>query len=507
MQTVDVLIIGGGIAGLYAALQFSSDVRVCLLTKGEAGISGSALAQGGIAAVLDHEEDSYEYHFADTMVAGRYKNNPAAVEQLIREGPAAVRDLIHLGAAFDTNDAGALQKTLEGGHSRRRIMHHRDQTGAEMVRALWARVRERSNVTILEHTACVDLALLPDGFLAMLDVWVGARHDVPCGYDVPLRTICAGFVILATGGIGQAYRYTTNPAISTGDGIHLAYALGAKVKNLHYVQFHPTAMPPLAGESSCFLVSEAVRGEGAFLRNRDGERFVSNYDTRGELAPRDVVSRAIIQESRRLKDTRFALDITQKSSDWLKARFPAIFAECQRRGIDMGRDCVPVFPCQHYLMGGLDVDLDGKTTVPRLYAAGECAHTGLHGANRLASNSLPEALVWGKRAAENIMRCLRAGFASSSGAQTLEARAPSEPPSTLQTQQLADYAAEIRTLLQESCFVFADKAALPNALLRVEEIRVALQSAQKTTETCEVQSMALCAKLIMEGLLNEPDDA
>ncbi|MDR1806090.1 MAG: FAD-binding protein [Clostridium sp.] len=497
MESFGVLIAGGGIAGLYAALQFPKAVSVLLLTKGEAGVSGSALAQGGIAAVLEHDEDSYELHFADTMRAGGYKNNPAAVEQLIREGPDAVRDIIRLGVDFDAGEDGTLQKTLEGGHSRRRIMHRRDQTGAEIIRALWERVREKTNITVLEYTALCSLSPLPDGFCGQLSPTQGGGS----------QSVCAGFVILATGGIGQAYRYTTNPAISTGDGIRLAAELGAKIKNLHYVQFHPTAMPGRRAaegggrEDSCFLVSEAVRGEGAVLLNRDGERFMRRYDERLELAPRDVVSRSIISESRRLGgDDRFYLDITARGSAWLSVRFPAIFAECERRGLDMGRDRIPVFPCQHYLMGGIDVDLDGKTTVPRLYAAGECAHTGLHGANRLASNSLPEALVWGKHAAQNIMRCIRSDYAMPGGER--EGEAAEAASSGGGFGGLVD---ELRGILQKSCFVFADKPSIPAALERVEEIREEMDKKGDPLNPldCQARSIAFAAKLILEGNRDE----
>jgi len=438
-------------------------------------------------------------------------------------------------------------------------MHRKDQTGAEIIRALWERVRERPNVTVRERTALCSLSALPDGFGAEITHTVTHESEA-------LR---AGFVILATGGIGQAYRYTTNPAISTGDGIRLAYLLGAKIKNLHFVQFHPTAMPAERQETrdkrqddescllplaSCFLVSEALRGEGALLINRDGERFMGRYDERLELAPRDVVSRAIINESKRLGgDTRFYLDITHRGSEWLEKRFPAIFAECARRGLDMGKDPIPVFPCQHYLMGGIDVDLDGKTTVPRLYAAGECAHTGLHGANRLASNSLPEALVWGRRAALDILRCIRANYtmpqaAAPSTTPALRATPPEEGNNVINTQipllwrgapqgrggwraapqggpgprpeegqqrainaesainlaitdKLQFLIDEIREILQSACFVFADNEAIPAALERVNEICAQLEAEQSegNPELCEAQSIALMAKLILEG--------
>ncbi len=444
----DVLIAGAGIAGLYAALQLDKNTRILLLCKGDLTVSGSTLAQGGVAAVLDHEQDSYEMHFQDTVVAGGHRNNPLAVEQLTREGPEDVRKIMELGVAFDSDGQGGVLKTLEGGHSRRRIVHWRDQTGREIINTLLARVQEQRNITMCANSTIVQIAPVRGGF----------RTDFLAGEA--LQSVFTSFALLATGGIGRVFQYTTNPHISTGDGIRFAHELGAKIKNLSAVQFHPTAF---RDNGECFLISEAVRGEGAVLRSAKKERFMERYDARLELAPRDVVSRSILLEQQRLGDERFYLDITHKPRAWLEQRFPAIYAACRERGVDMATQLIPIYPCQHYLMGGIDVDLESRTTVPRLYAAGECAHTGLHGANRLASNSLPEALVFGRHAAQDITRCLSSGYAA--------VKPDSAKPEPGRGQVDAEIIPQVQALMQQSCFVVPDMAHIPENLARVRALR------------------------------------
>lgn len=478
-EVFDVLIAGAGIAGLYAALQFSEDTRVLVLSKDTPQVSSSSLAQGGVAAVLDHHDDSFDFHFRDTMTAGQHQNDPEAVEQLIREGPQDVRRIMELGVAFDQDASGQPQKTLEGGHSRRRIVHWHDQTGKQIINILQQQVQRRRNVTIWQNRTLCALSQVQNGFCA--DVLQGTQ----------CQRVYASFVVLATGGIGRVFRYTTNPVIATGDGIRFAAALGAKMKNLQYIQFHPTAFPE---DGECFLISEAVRGEGAYLFNKRRERFLHRYDERLELAPRDVVSRAIILESQKQGSEQFYLDITHRPADFLQKRFPGIYAACKQRGIDMAKDLIPVFPCQHYLMGGIDVDLSGHTTIPRLYAAGECAHTGLHGANRLASNSLPEALVFGRHAAQDIQRCLDAHYAAVTVSQ--------EPPPSLTDGEAVPpgIVEEIQDLMQEACFVIPQPKKLQAAQRRLAEIQQQLSKTPYRMDRArvETESIAAVAALIVK---------
>ena len=480
----DVLIVGSGVAGMYAALQFPESTSVLLLCKYDKTTSNSNLAQGGVAAVLSFEDDSFERHIEDTLIAGGRANNEQAVETLVTEGPDEVRNLIdNLGVEFDRNEKGELDKTLEGGHSRRRIVHHKDTTGAELVRKLIVQVEGRKNIEQVENCAVFNLANIRSGFRADI-VSNGVVDSVFCSY-----------CILCTGGIGRIYKYTTNPKSATGDGIRVAYELGAKIKDLHYIQFHPTAFNSDDGEQ--FLISESVRGEGAVLRNVNGERFMDRYDERLELAPRDVVSRSIILESRRTGSNKFYLDITHEDADFVKNRFPGIFEGCMRYGVDMTKDLIPIFPCQHYLMGGIETDLDARTTVPRLYAAGECANTGVHGKNRLASNSLLEALVFSKRAADDIKRCMNAGYPS-----------VSPLPFTLETDGAplpTGITEEIRSILQRAYFVFSDKDAVRSGRTRVNEILQRLNSGRfaVTTELCETLSIAVCAGIILKEVDSE----
>lgn len=390
----DVVIIGTGAAGLYAALQFSEDYKVLLLAKRELDLSNSSLAQGGVAAVLDKNNDNYKLHIADTLIAGKYKNNLSSVEKLVTEGPDDVLKLAEMGVDFDLGQDGELSKTLEAGHSRHRIVHHKDSTGKEIIDKLLQLVKRNPNITICQNSLVYAIEKIENGFCTCY-LQDGKNYQVGSNY-----------CIICTGGIGRVYQYTTNSAISTGDGIAFAYMLGAKISHLSRVQFHPTAF---AAENNRerFLISEAVRGEGAVLLNCNGERFAFDYDERGELAPRDVVSNAIMLEAKKTNSQKFYLDITHKDPEFVKERFPMIYEKCLEEGVDITKDRIPVFPCQHYLMGGINVDINARTSVDGLYAAGECSHTGVHGANRLASNSLLEALVFSRTAAQDIMERIK----------------------------------------------------------------------------------------------------
>ena len=380
----DVVIVGTGAAGLYGALSFPSDVSVLLISKRELPLSNSSLAQGGVACVLDTVHDAYKLHISDTLIAGKYKNTLAAVEKLVKEGPSDVLHIQQLGVDFDLNPDGTMKKTLEAGHSRNRIVHHKDSTGKAIVDGLISVVSSLPNVDIIDNALMYSIHKTLNGFyLSVLK-------------DGKPRYYGCNYCIFATGGIGRVYKYTTNSAIATGDGIAFAYMLGATIRNLSRIQFHPTAFAA-DKDRERFLISEAVRGEGAVLLNCNGERFAFDYDKRGELAPRDVVSNAIIRESIKTGSEDFYLDITHKPADFLRERFPMISARCLEEGVDITKDRIPVFPCQHYLMGGIDVDLNSRTSIDGLYAAGECAHTGVHGANRLAKDITRRLKKYGRR--------------------------------------------------------------------------------------------------------------
>lgn len=484
MNEYDVLIAGAGVAGLYAALNFAPDVRVLVLSKREATLCNSFLAQGGVAAVVDKEHDDYRLHIADTLIAGGYKNDLRSLEILVNEGPEDVLRLMkEIGVDFDKDEAQHISMTLEGGHSRRRILHHKDSTGREITEKLMAAVQKHSNVTMLDWTQLVSLTPQEGGFWAGL-LTNGAYRAVTCSY-----------CILCTGGIGRVYPYTTNSAIATGDGITLAYELGARIKNLRLVQFHPTAFAAAAGRER-FLISEAVRGEGALLLNCDGDRFMPNYDERGELAPRDVVSRCIMKEAARTGSENFYLDITARGPAFIKDRFPMIYSRCLEEGVDITKERIPVFPCQHYLMGGIDVNVYGDTTVDRLYAAGECSHTGVHGLNRLASNSLLEALVFSRRCTYDISRRLRH---EPSG---VTAPAPASPSGIRELEP--GYRTEIRSIMQKAWFVIPDYDEVEKGLARAEEILHTLRTGgyALTADYIEAKSLATVCVIILREVMD-----
>lgn len=484
-QNYDVVIVGTGVAGLYGALQLDERLKVLLICKREITLSNSSLAQGGVAAVTRPDYDDVSYHIQDTLVAGGHKNNLAAVEKLCNEGPNEVRHLMELGVEFDTDEQGQTHLTLEGGHSKPRVLHHKDSTGREMVNKLIHNVKNRSNITIWEHSIVVGLEKRGDGF-AIDALYDDEHHDNEHCY------IAARYVMLCTGGIGRVYRYTTNSAIATGDGITLAYQMGARIKNLSFVQFHPTAFAGNVREQ--FLISEAVRGEGAHLINCHGEQFMTRYDPRGELAPRDVVSRGIIAEQSRVGSDKFYLDISYKDPKFVKERFPMIYGALLVEGYDLTRDWIPVYPCQHYLMGGIDVDLRSATTVDRLYACGECSHTGVHGANRLASNSLLEALVFSHAAAEDINRRSRIEPATFPDPTFPADRRLNRIPKGVRT--------EIRSIMQEADFVVPNPERAAQGLSRILDIRRMLLEGgyMVNHDYFEALSLATIACLVLQDV-------
>lgn len=391
MLECDVLIVGSGIAGLYAGLHISPDKKTVIITKGDFDKSNSWLAQGGIASVIS-PDDKFELHVEDTLKAGAGICDIEAVELLVKEGPENIRELVELNVPFDLNGEGELMITREGGHSRRRIVHcGGDATGRETTRRLGELALERKNLEIKFNTYLIDI--LTDN---------GAVTGAIVCDERPAVIKCSN-IIIATGGIGALYNHTTNPSGAIGDGIAAASRAGAKIKGMEFVQFHPTTMTPQEGqEERRFLISEAVRGEGGILKNHDNEPFMQGKHELADLAPRDIVTREIIKEMRRTGKEHVFLDVSSMSEEFFSNRFPTIYTECCKYGINVPHMQIPVRPSQHYLMGGINTNLDGMTNIKGLYACGECAWTGIHGGNRLASNSMLECLVFSRRAANHI---------------------------------------------------------------------------------------------------------
>jgi L-aspartate oxidase len=394
----DFLVIGSGVAGLTFALKAAEHGEVIILTKRERDECNTRYAQGGVAAVLS-PDDSFEAHIEDTMTAGAGLCHRVVVEICVKEGPERIRVLRELGVRFDGRDGASAEKDaeldlhLEGGHSQRRVAHAADMTGREIERALIEAVEKHPRIRLLEHHTAVDLIMLSK--FGGPDRCVGAYVlDEKAGV---VTTFLAPATVLASGGAGKVYLYTTNPDVATGDGIAMAYRAGAEIANMEFYQFHPTCL--FHPQAKNFLVTEALRGEGAILRLQDGTAFMKKHDARGDLAPRDVVARTIDLEMKRTGSEHVLLDITHRTPEHVKGHFPNIYAECLRFGIDITSQPIPVVPAAHYLCGGVSTDLHGRTTLPGLWAIGECACTGLHGANRLASNSLLEGMVFGHRAA------------------------------------------------------------------------------------------------------------
>lgn len=402
----DVLIIGSGIAGLYSAIKMSEFANVILVTKKNKSDSNTNYAQGGIASVID-PNDSFEKHIVDTTIAGAGLCDLEAVQTLVNEGPERIKELIDIGTHF-TRKNGKLDLAKEGGHSFSRIVHSKDLTGKEVERALIERANSIDNIQIIENTLAIDL-ITEHNVSNLQEMPINNRHcwgayvlDNKNNY---VQKIISKITILATGGLGQVYLHTTNPAIATGDGYAMAYRAGAQVANMEFIQFHPTALfqnDESQKDSHAFLISEAVRGFGGILRNGAFEEFMQKYDSRRELAPRDIVARAIDTEMKKRGEDFLYLDITHKDKKEILEHFPNIYEKCKELGIDITTDLIPVVPAAHYACGGVLVDSYAKTSISGLYAVGEVSMTGVHGANRLASNSLLEALVFAKRSADSV---------------------------------------------------------------------------------------------------------
>jgi L-aspartate oxidase len=499
VQSVDFLIVGGGVAGLRAAIGLAAAGRVLILTKAEPAESNTGYAQGGIAAAVG-DDDTPALHAADTVRAGDGLCDDAAVASLVEDGPGYVRELLEWGARFDRGADGRPALAREAAHSVRRVLHAGDATGREIGRVLWERVRALPSVETIDH-ALVTEVIVDDGYAR------GLRYFDADGAS---RDVHASATLLATGGAGQVFRETTNPGVATGDGIALAFHAGARVADLEFVQFHPTALN-LAGAPR-FLISEALRGEGARLVNERGEAFMMRHHPDGDLAPRDVVARGIAQESEQTRGPVY-LSLAHLDPDYVRGRFPTIAAMCAQAGLDLARDRIPVGPAAHYIMGGADTDEWARTSVPGLFAAGEVACTGVHGANRLASNSLLEGLVFGARAALAMQEPGRASVLKPDrvraedlalmGAAHGSAPTTSPQPSALSPQPLALDREAVRDLMWRNAGLFRTREGLAAAVDALG--RAGAVSSPQTAEEWRHLNLVTVARLIAGAALRREE--
>ena len=503
MQT-DYLVIGSGIAGLTFALKAARkfpERKVTVITKTSADETNTKYAQGGIAGVTDFERDSFEKHIEDTLISGDGLCNKNVVEIVVKEGVNRIHEMIEWGTQFDREADGDYKLGKEGGHSEFRILHHKDVTGKEIERALLEAVAAHPNIEIVKHCFVVDLITQHHlGYLV-----TKSTPDIECYgvYVLNLKTnqiekIIAGTTLLATGGNGQVYRSTTNPNIATGDGVAMVYRAKGRIENMEFIQFHPTALyePGVRGQS--FLITEAVRGDGGILRNNKGEAFMERYDERKDLAPRDIVARAIDSEMKITGTEHVYLDVRHIPLDKFTEHFPNIYEKCQSIGIDVTKDMIPVVPAAHYSCGGIKTNEWGRTSIRHLYAAGECASTGLHGANRLASNSLLEAMVFAHRA-----------FLDSTAQHINEKPAPPIPDwnatgttdpkeMILITQSLK----EVQQVMSDYVGIVRTNVRLERALRRLdllwEETELLYQATTLSPQLCELRNMITVSYLIVK---------
>ena len=496
--SADVLVVGSGAAGLTAALNLAETHKVAVIAKGALGDSASARAQGGIAAVLE-EGDSFEAHVNDTMIAGAGLNDRAVVEHVVEEAPRAIARLIELGVPF-ASENGALHLTREGGHSHRRIVHVADATGWAISQALESAAARHPNITLVPDMVAVDLItgrhatdFSTSGAVHGLYAWSRKKRRV--------ETLTARATVLATGGAGRAYLYSTAPRGATGDGIAMAWRAGCRISNMEFMQFHPTCLYNL--EVKNFLITEAVRGEGGILKHPEtGHRFMPDYDERGELAPRDIVARAIDHEIKRDGLDYVHLDISHREPEFVKAHFPTICEKLLGLGIDITAEPIPVVPAQHYTCGGVMVGLDGRTDAPGLYAAGEVTQSGLHGANRLASNSLLECLVFGEAAARHIA----ANWEALPDVPTIRAWDESRVTDSDEELVITQTWGEIRRMMWNAVGIVRTTKRLERAKHRIDLLRREVNDYYKnfrvTPDLIELRNLVEVADLIIRSALS-----
>lgn len=497
----DCLVLGSGIGGLSFAIDVARHMNVVVATKVDAGESNTRYAQGGVASV-NEADDSFEMHVADTLKAGAGLCHTDTVELVVKSAPGNIDWLVSQGVRFSEVD-GDYDLTREGGHSRRRVFHAGDITGDEIQRALLQKARETPGITFLENAMGVDLWLREDA---------SGRRRVGGAFLLDRNTgrliqVSAGVVVLATGGAGKVYLYTSNPDVATGDGVAMAFRAGARVANMEFFQFHPTCLYHPRAKS--FLLSEALRGEGGVLRRVDGTPFMQDYHELRELAPRDIVSRAIDHEMKMTGNDHVLLDMTARTPDFIESRFPNLTAACARFGYDLRTEPVPVVPAAHYMCGGVQTDLDGHTSVPGLYAIGEVACTGLHGANRLASNSLLEAVVFGRRAAADVIartNDFKAGDTMPDPQTWMMSTTLSSTAENVMVSQDWD---EIRRLMWNYVGIVRSNRRLNAARRRLDlvsrEVRDYLLQSPFTADLAELRNISTVAGLIVRSALNRQE--